>query len=187
MKSGLMLGVNPNAEREINDFYATHPHAIEVALPIFKEIGVSKNIWECSCGMGHISEALIRGGYNVKSSDLINRGYGIVSNFLEETELFNGDILTNPPFKLAEKFIEKSMELLNDGNKAIFFLKVQFLESKGRKELFKRFPPKYVIVNSERQQCSKDGDFEKYHATTQCYCWYVFEKGYVGDSKLLWI
>ena len=187
MKSGLMLGVNPNAKREENDFYATHPHAMEVAIPILREIGMSKNIWECSCGKGHLSEVLKENGYNVYSSDLIDRGYGDVKDFLQQNEKFNGDILTNPPFKLAESFIEKSMELLKDGNKAMFFLKVQFLESKGRKELFKKFPPKYVIVNSERQQCSKDGDFEQYHATTQCYCWYIFEKGYIGDSKLLWI
>ena len=187
MKSGLMLGVNPNSIREENDFYATHPHAMEIAIPILKEIGMNKNIWECSCGKGHLSEVLKENGYNVYSSDLVDRGYGDVKDFLEQTKTFNGDILTNPPFKLAENFIEKSMELLNDGNKAIFFLKVQFLESKGRKTLFEKYNPKYVIVNSERQQCSKDADFEKYHATTQCYCWFIFEKGYRGDSKLLWI
>ncbi len=40
MKSALMLGVNPNAEREKNDFYATYPHAVEIALDIFKQIGL---------------------------------------------------------------------------------------------------------------------------------------------------
>ena len=38
MKSALMLGVNPNAEREKNDFYATNPHALEIAMPILKNI-----------------------------------------------------------------------------------------------------------------------------------------------------
>ena len=187
MRSGLMLGVNPNAIREENDFYATNPHAMEIAIPILKEIGINNKIWECSCGKGHLSEVLKNNGFEVYSSDLVDRGYGDVKDFLEQNEKFDGDILTNPPFKLAEEFIEKSMDILENGNKAIFFLKVQFLESKGRKELFRKYNPKYVIVNSERQQCSKDADFEKYHATTQCYCWFVFEKGYVGDSKLLWI
>ena len=187
MRSGLMLGVNPNAIREENDFYATNPHAMEIAIPILKEIGINNKIWECSCGKGHLSEVLKNNGFEVYSSDLVDRGYGDVKDFLEQNEKFDGDILTNPPFKLAEEFIEKSMDVLENGNKAIFFFKVQFLESKGRKELFRKYNPKYVIVNSERQQCSKDADFEKYHATTQCYCWFVFEKGYVGDSKLLWI
>ena len=34
MKAALMLGVNPNAEREINDFYATGPKAMEIAIPL---------------------------------------------------------------------------------------------------------------------------------------------------------
>ena len=53
-----------------------------------------------------------------------------VKNFLECDDIFEGDILTNPPFKLAEQFVEKSFELIDEGNYAIFFLKVQFLESK---------------------------------------------------------
>lgn len=52
MKAGLMLGVNPNAIREKNDYYATNPHAMEIALPFLKKIGLSKNIWECACGGG---------------------------------------------------------------------------------------------------------------------------------------
>ena len=32
MKSGLMLGVNPNAERQSEDFYATDPKALELFL-----------------------------------------------------------------------------------------------------------------------------------------------------------
>ena len=33
----------------------------------------------------------------------------------------------------------------------------------------------------------KDADFEKYTATTQCYCWYVWEKGYEGEPIIRWI
>lgn len=188
MKSGLMLGVNPNVIRVENDFYATNPHALKIVLPLLNELGLNNKVWECSCGQGHLSKVLENEKYIVKSTDLIDRGYGEGNiNFLQYDGEWDGDILTNPPFKFAEKFIEKSMELLQEGNKAIFFLKVQFLESKSRKLLFEKYPPKYVIVNSERQQCSKDGDFEKYNATTQCYCWFIFEKGYTGISQLLWL
>ena len=46
MKSGLMLGVNSNAIREENDFYATNPHAMEIAIPILREIGIHNKIGE---------------------------------------------------------------------------------------------------------------------------------------------
>lgn len=62
MKAGLMLAVNPNSEREKNDLYCTDPVAIKIALPVFKEIGLSNHIWECACGLGHLSEELARGG-----------------------------------------------------------------------------------------------------------------------------
>ena len=44
MKSGLMLGVNPNAIREKNDFYATNPHALEIAMPFFNKILTYGNV-----------------------------------------------------------------------------------------------------------------------------------------------
>ena len=75
MKSALMLGVNPNAIREKNDFYATNPHALEIAMPIFKDI-LHKNVWECACGQGHLAKVLKDNGYEVKSTDLIDRGWG---------------------------------------------------------------------------------------------------------------
>lgn len=190
MKSSLMLAVNPNFEREKNDFYATDPKALEIAIDTLKSIGLDKNIWECSCGQGHLAKVLNTYNYNVKATDLIARGFGQGNiDFLKCDEPWEGDILTNPPFKFAENFIEKSMELLTEGHKAIFFLKIQFLESRRRKELFKKYPPKYVIVNSERQKCAKDGEFEKYckNANTQCWCWFVFEKGFNDYPKIMWI
>lgn len=187
MKAGLMLGVNPNAIREENDYYATNPHAMEIALPFLEERGLSNNIWEPACGGGCLSEVLINNGYKVYSSDLINRGYGDVKDFLLCDEQFDGDILTNPPFKLADKFIEKGMELITKGHKVCLFLKIQFLESKARYELFKKYPLKHLLVYSERQQCAKDAEFDKYKATTQCYAWFVFEKGYTGKADIGWI
>ena len=60
-------------EREKDDYYATDPIAIDKLLTVEKPF---KNIWECACGEGHLSKRLIEHGYNVYSSDLIDRGYG---------------------------------------------------------------------------------------------------------------
>ncbi len=144
-------------------------------------------MWECACGKGHISETLKKAGYNVYSSDLIDRGYGDVLDFLKSEAKSDYDIITNPPFKLAEEFVQHSMDILSEGRKAVFLLKIQFLESKSRKNLFEKYPPKYVIVNSERQLCAKNAEFDKYTSTTQCYRWFVFEKGYKGDTIIKWI
>lgn len=39
-------------QREVNDFYATDPHALEIFLDKLKQdnIKLHKGIWECACG-----------------------------------------------------------------------------------------------------------------------------------------
>jgi hypothetical protein len=175
-------------EREVNDYYATDPIAAQLLMQNEK---LHKDIWECACGGGHLSKEFEKAGYNVKSTDLIYRGYGQGGvDFLEQTEQFTGDIITNPPYKLAYEFIEKGMELITEGNKVCMFLKLQFLEGKKRKELFKKYPLKTLYVSSSRILCAKNGEFEKMKAgggSAVAYGWYVFEKGYKGEPTIKWI
>lgn len=61
-------------EREINDYYATPPEAIDYLLSGGADL--AQDLWECACGGGHLSKRLSEFGYNVKSTDLIYRGFG---------------------------------------------------------------------------------------------------------------
>ena len=148
-------------ERQGEDFYATDPIAAEL---LCKEVKFSK-IWEPACGMGHLSEVFKRNGYDVRSSDLIDRGYGEVQDFLGmDVQEWDGDIITNPPYKYAVDFIYKALQIIPDGKKVAMFLKVQFLEGKERKELFTHFPPRVVLVSSSRILCAKNAEFDKMRA-----------------------
>lgn len=198
MKAGLMLGVNPETEREVNDFYATDPYAIYKMKDMFIECGLDNNVWECACGNGNLCEPLKKLGYNVVATDLVKRNYDCEQlDFLKCNKTWNGDILTNPPFKLAKEFVKKSMTLLSEGHKAWMFLKVQFLETPSRAELFKSQGLKYVIVNSERICCAKNDEFDNYFKKdkstgvykggTQLYCWFVFEKDYKDDPVIKFV
>ena len=87
-------------EREKHDYYATEPKAVELLL---KLENFNKNIWEPACGEGHISKVLEEQGYTVISTDLIDRGFGTGEvDFFKQQEKFNGDIITNPPYKYAK-------------------------------------------------------------------------------------
>lgn len=187
----IQLGASNHSlkDREVNDFYATDPNSLEIFLKALERdnIKLHHNIWECACGQGHLSNVLINNNYEVYSSDLINRGYGEVKDFLKCNNLFYGDILTNPPYKYAKDFVKHSLDLLEDGNYCIMYLKIQFLEGKDRRKLFDKFPPKYVYVNSARQLCAMNGEFEKYNATALCYCWFIWEKGWEGETVVRWI
>lgn len=190
------LGASNHVEedREENDYYATHPKAVEMLLDLEQ---FNNNIMEPCCGEGHISKILETHGYNVRSMDLINRGYGECGvDFLQFNEEVNADIITNPPYKLAQEFVEHAMNIITDGHKVAMFLKLTFLESSSRKELFKKYPPKKIWVSSSRIPCGKNGDFydrdkegnikydkngnPKEVSSAVCYAWFIFEKGYSG-------
>lgn len=174
-------------ERQSEDFYATEPKAAELLLELEE---FNENIWECACGEGDLSKVFEKAGHKVLSTDLIDRGYGTGGiDFLQCTEVFDGDIITNPPYKYAKEFVEKAIELVPDGHKVAMFLKLQFLEGKARRELFEKYPPKTVYVASGRLLCAKNGDFEGMKAgggSAVAYCWYVWEKGYQGDTIIKW-
>lgn len=190
----VQLGANNHSEieREKNDFYSTDPNSLEIFLKALKRDGfyLHNKIWECACGMGHLSEVLKKHKYSVYSSDLFDRGYNDATynkNFLKCEKLSNYDILTNPPYKYALDFVEHALKILDDGFYCIMYLKIQFVESKSRRKLFEENPPKYIYVNSERQQCFINGDMSNKYSSASCYCWFIWEKGYNGETILKWI
>lgn len=180
-----------DVERETNDFYATDPESLEIFLKALERdnIKLHSYIWECACGQGHLSKVLESKGYNVWSTDLINRGYGTPNtNFLNSvSDEWSGDILTNPPYKYAKEFVEKALEITRLGAYVVMFLKIQFLESKDRRKLFEKYPPKYVYVNSSRQTCYINGDMSTKMSSASCYCWFVWENGFKGEPIIRWI
>jgi len=176
-------------EREKNDYYATEPIAIDALICGGAEL--NHKIWECSAGQGHLSKRLIELGYEVRSTDLVDRGYGTGGiDFLKTSEIWDGDILTNPPYKYAEQFIKHAMEIMPDGRKAFMFLKLQFLEGKRRAGLFEKYPPRVVYVSRSRIMCAINGTFNelrKSGGSAVAYAWYEFQKGYRGESIIKWI
>lgn len=178
-------------EREAHDFYATSPEAIDL---LKKKTDLPKQILEPACGSGCLSERLAELGHEVKSCDLIDRGYGDVQDFFKMTEPpFNGDfaIVTNPPYKYAKEFVLHSLDLVPDGSLVCMFLKTTFAEGKGRyKDLFSIYPPLAVLQCVERVLCAKNGDFDymrTHGGSAVAYAWWVWERGYTGRSTLDWI
>lgn len=172
-------------DREENDFYATEPRAVEELL---EREQFSKTILEPCVGKGHIANVLIRGGYSCIGKDIVDRGFPgtEIKDFLQEKENFN-DVITNPPYKFCKEFVEHALEISPDGTKIAMFLKLTFMESQSRKELFKKYPFKTLYVFSSRRSCAKNGDFEKYPSSAVAYGWFVWIKGFKGDPIVKWI
>lgn len=177
-----------NEERQSEDYYATDPIAAELLL---KEITFLDRIWEPACGEKHLSNVLERNGNEVRSSDIVNRCGNEVFDFLsEDNKHWDGDIVTNPPYKYAKEFVEKALDIVQEGQYVCMFLKLQFLEGKERKRLFEKYPPKTVYVSSSRILCAKNGEFDRMReggGSAVAYAWFVWVKGYKGDTTIKWI
>lgn len=175
-------------ERQPEDFYATDPSAIP---PLLKVLGSdweagNKLVWECAAGKGHLSQILELYGHQVISTDLVDRGYGVGGvDFLQPSiydSLPYDAVITNPPFKLASQFIEKSLRI---APVVCMFLRLSFVESERRDALFTNNPPRYIAVFRKRIRTSKDAKFPDGEASATCHAWFIWYRGYKGNPELL--
>ena len=186
------LGANNHAEHEYekDGFYATDPIAIDKLRKVFD---IPHDIYEPMCGEGHLSKRLEKFGHNVWSTDLVDRGYGESGvNFFEVDRIDSRwSILTNPNYKFGMESVIHALDLVADGRYVIMFLKLQFLEGKKRKvQLYDKQNPKYIFVSSERITCALNADFNrmiKGGGSAVAYGWFVWEKGWKGDTVIKWM
>lgn len=174
-------GHNFRGDREKDDFYATPFEATESLLKVESFEG---KIYEPCCGQGHISKVLIKHGYDVESTDLVDRGYGQSHiDFLMERTV-RDNIITNPPYgKLLIQFLNHT-QLIAD-KKICLLLKLQALEGVARGEFYKTYPPVRVHVFSKRVSLMKNGD--SYDGGMMALAWFVWEKGNKSKPLVSWL
>lgn len=196
-----LVGDNPERGRVENDYYATPFSATEALLNALNESGEtlsSDTILEPSAGEGHIVKVLkdfypyneiVANDIAYRSSRLgidVNGGIDFLN--YEPHRKFD-TIITNPPFALAQEFIEKALELSN--HYVIMFAKIQLLEGDKRRKMFDNSPLKYVYVFSKRVNPLRNGETTdengKPWASTMCFAWFVWEKDYEGEPIIRWI
>lgn len=167
--------------REVDDFYPTHPGATKALLMVETFDGP---IWEPACGEGDMSRVLESAGYEVVSTDLIGRGYGAGGrDFLCEWLPLAPNIVTNPPFREAKMFVDRALQLTT--GKVAMFLRLAFLEGTERGRWFPDTPLARVWVMSrrvpmQRGRLSEAGDGHGVIA----FAWFVWEHGHEGPPSL---
>lgn len=130
-----MIGGNPTKKRSETDFYPTPPEVTE-ALLRFLDLPKGTVIWEPACGEMDMVSAMQSAGYSVIGTDL---SYG--QDFLTEP-LHDCDwIITNPPFSVSDKFIERCAE---HGKPFALLLKSQYWHARKRYGLFEKITPSIV-------------------------------------------
>jgi hypothetical protein len=142
---------------------------------------------EPSCGRGHMATAFEEYFKEVVASDIFDYGFGQVNDFLSSNYEANSVdwVITNPPFRLAEEFILRSLEIARVG--VAMLTRTVFIESVGRYErLFKNTPPVRVGQFTERVPMVK-GRVDKKASTATGYAWLMWHKGINKPTELFWI
>ena len=196
-----LVGDNPERGRVDNDYYATPFNATEALLNALNECGDTLSgdlILEPSAGEGHIVKVLKDFyPYNeIVANDIAYResrigvdvNGGIDFLAYEPHRKFD-TVITNPPFALAQEFIEKALTLTN--RRVIMFAKIQLLEGDKRRKMFDNSPLKYVYVFSKRVNPLRNGEDKdengKPWASTMCFAWFVWDLEYEGEPIIRWL
>ena len=142
---------------------------------------------EPACGAGHMSKVLGEYFDRVISSDKFDYDYGVLHDFLDDGWSPHPVdwVITNPPFRLAEEFIHKSLRIARCG--IAILARTVFIESIGRYDrLFQHMPPSKFAQFAERVPMVQ-GRLDKKASTATGYGWIIWENSYDGAPKLMWV
>ncbi len=150
----------------------------------------SYTAWEPACNRGHMAGPLREYFGDVIATDIHDYGYAGHERTVDF--LFPGSepeerpewIITNPPFRLAEQFLERAFAIATEGVAVI--VRTSFLESVGRyQNIFSKNPPSIIAQFTERVPMVK-GRLTATGSTATAYCWLVWMMGEEG-SRFVWI
>lgn len=181
-----IIGYYPEGRPE-NDFYPTP----DIATHALMQAEIFRGpIWEPACGDGAISKILENNyGYKVFSTDIEPRNYGTQQDFLcaeklPETNFDIVNIITNPPFKIIQKFAEHALEL--GCEKLALFGKLAFLEGQERTLWLEKTPFKCAYVFRKRLSLYRNGVKMK-NGGMIAFAWFVWERGHTAEPVIRWV
>jgi hypothetical protein len=148
---------------------------------------------DAGCGTGVWGKAMH--GLQFTSIEGIDIEPNVTDNLPYYNRIHNGDFMEfdtpfkydvvfgNPPYSLAQEFVEKGLSLLNEEGYVFFLLRLAFLEGIDRgRNFYQLYPLKRVWVCSRRPSFfSTNG---KHTTDTLAYAMFLWQKGYRGRIDL---
>jgi hypothetical protein len=163
------------------DLYETPAVAVKALL---RAEAVPLEIWEPASGRGAIVNVLREAGHIVTASDIADYGFGLdfQRDFLTATAMPEDCecILTNPPFKIAEKFVAHALEL---APVVVMLLRLAFLESERRCGILEGCGLKHVHVFRKRlPMMHRDRWAGRKANSGMAFAWMRWDRGYAGPT-----
>jgi hypothetical protein len=89
-------------------------------------------------------------------------------------------IITNPPYSIAQEFIEHCFKIADKDTEIIMLLRTAFLESKKRYPFWQKHPVNGLYTLSNRPSFKGKGT----DATS--YSWFIWNNGKQQEIKVIW-
>ena len=166
--------------RPPTDHYPTPPEMVRALLSVESFPG---GCWEPCAGSGDMAAVLREAGHTVRATTIeavVNKADrprfrvqgGI--DFLTQAETRHPNIITNPPFRIAEEIVRHALSLRPA--KVSILLNMRFLASVGRTAgLFRSNPPARVWLFGDRTSMYPAGYDGPRGSSTENYCWIIWE------------
>lgn len=176
------MGERPSEyERDENDWYVEPEWAVRALKDRVSFVAVH----DPCCGMGTIPRVF--GG---TGADKIDRGFGFrVQDFLTEDWSYS-DIVTNPPYGIAQDIIERALLLAR--HRVAALVQTKFLASQRRHALFTRPEMERVIMFSRRpsmppgKMLMEHGESIRGGGSID-FCWAIWNRAHVGPVTVEWV
>lgn len=187
VRAGKFKRISDGQPWQKDELFPTPPWAtralVEIVLPRLhvRNLGT---VWEPCAGLGHMSDTLRGYSADVIATDknIYPLADGRTTHAFDVAPLdfLKGDrprsvdwIITNPPFMQSQAMVERALQLARGG--VAVALRMQWLETLSRWELFRRCPPSLFAAFVERVAMSEGGWDPKDKKATG-YAWFIWAK-----------
>jgi hypothetical protein len=168
-------------DRDGDDWYVEPEWCVEILKPRVPFIG---KIHDPCCGMGTIPKVLCGTG-----SDIVDRGYGYPQRDFLSDETVYDNIVTNPPYGIAQQIIEHALKTTK--RRVAALVQVKFLASQKRHRLFTRDETERVIMLSRRPSMPpgrlllEHGEEIRGNGSLD-FCWVIWDRSNASSTVIDW-
>ena len=168
------------------DFFPTPPWATRALIEeVLKPSGLyrldqARSVWEPACGAGHMALPLQGYFQEVLATDVHHWGFGSIHGL--DFTMATGSaapivpdwVITNPPFVLAERFIDRALTIATYG--VAMLLRLQWLEGGDRYHLIFSGDrkPRLICPFAERVPMI-EGVWDPEASSATAYAWFVWD------------
>jgi hypothetical protein len=181
--------------RHTEDWYIEPPWTVDLLL---EHEDFTGDTWDPACGSGTIPEAFAQRDQFIFASDIVDRGCPGMTrrDFLatlattdDVRDLTVDNIITNPPYRLAEAFARRALDLAR--KKVAILVQAKFLFSQRRHVLFTTHPPARLYFLSTRPSMPpgdllQAGEIEAKGGKVD-YLWVVWDHEDIRPTQARWL